>query len=78
MKFLIWSFEHRAWWCPNEQGYTKTIGAAGVYSFERAAAICAQANCPAHLKDNPTILIEEAMVPIYGGIESLVDAGGVQ
>lgn len=32
MKYLIWSFEHNAWWKPNEMGYTENIVLAGRYS----------------------------------------------
>jgi len=36
----IWSNEHRAWWRPNELGYTPLIGEAGVYPLARAVQIC--------------------------------------
>lgn len=35
-KYLIWSNEHRAWWRPNNAGYTKQLEAAGRYSREDA------------------------------------------
>ena len=31
MKFLIWSYEHKAWWLPGSSGYTESIEDAGVY-----------------------------------------------
>lgn len=34
--YLIWSNEHRAWWRPRAQGYTKRIDHAGRYSREEA------------------------------------------
>ena len=53
-KFLIWSFEHDAWWAPNRQGYVRDSACAGVYGFVEAAVICANANLSC---------INEAMVP---------------
>ena len=37
--FVIWSWEHLAWWRPARQGYTKTLAEAGHYTFEEAADI---------------------------------------
>lgn len=39
MRFLIWSFEHDAWWAPNRCGYTTDISKAGRYSKEDAGDI---------------------------------------
>ena len=41
---LIWSFEHKSWWAPNERGYTTSIINAGTYPLKRAIEICTQAN----------------------------------
>ena len=41
MKYLIWSFEHNAWWRPNECGYTENIDEAGRYEPEDAKRIVA-------------------------------------
>ena len=62
MEYLIWSFEHNAWWKPNERGYTTNIAAAGVYSLDRASEICQNAN---------TVSIDEAMVPYTKRVETL-------
>ena len=35
--FVIWSWEHQAWWAPNRQGYTELLAQAGHYTFEEAA-----------------------------------------
>lgn len=40
---LIWSYEHNAWWAPNERGYVREIQRAGRYTPEDAARICARA-----------------------------------
>lgn len=39
MKWLIWSFEHRAWWGPNRRGYVQTVDQAGRYSAVEACEI---------------------------------------
>lgn len=41
--YLIWSNEHRAWWGPNNRGYTKALSRAGRYSREEAISTCARA-----------------------------------
>ena len=40
---LIWSYEHDAWWAPNERGYVRDVESAGRYTPEHAAKICARA-----------------------------------
>jgi hypothetical protein len=54
-EYLIWSFEHNAWWGPNEVGYVKNIEKAGRYSLAGAERICLAAN---------TGSIDEAIVPL--------------
>ena len=44
MNYLIWSEEHLAWWGPNEQGYTRSILAAGRYPLNKAEQIIQRAN----------------------------------
>lgn len=44
MKFLIWSTRERAWWLPNEAGYTPKRAEAGRYTLEDAKAICDSMN----------------------------------
>jgi len=39
MQYLIWSFEHRAWWGPDRCGYTTDIERAGRYTKEEAGEI---------------------------------------
>ena len=38
--YLIWSNEHRAWWRPKGDGYTRDLKAAGIYSRAEALDIC--------------------------------------
>lgn len=42
--FLIWSFEHNAFWKPFEQGYTPDIREAGLYGHETTKRILFSAN----------------------------------
>ena len=37
MRYLIWSWEHLAWWRPNGQGYTRDVEEAGRYTEGEAA-----------------------------------------
>ena len=53
-RYLIWSFEHRAWWGPVRVGYTTATHRAGIYTAEEANEICNEANRNA---------IEDFMVP---------------
>lgn len=43
-KYLIWSNEHNAWWCPDHCGYTSSVDKAGRYSLSEAIEICNGAN----------------------------------
>lgn len=36
----IWSNEHRAWWKPGNEGYTKDLHLAGLYDIDEARKIC--------------------------------------
>lgn len=42
--WVIWSFEHGAWWAPAECGYVEALDDAGIYTEARARAIEADAN----------------------------------
>jgi hypothetical protein len=53
--YLIWSFEHNAWWGPGECGYVGDVDRAGRYTLEHAEKICLQANIGS---------INEAIVPL--------------
>ncbi len=39
MKFVIWSFEHDAWWGPDECGYVDDLARAGRYDSATAGRI---------------------------------------
>jgi len=42
--YLIWSFEHRAWWKPDGFGYTLALEKAGRFTLELGAAFVESAN----------------------------------
>lgn len=42
--YVIWSYEHRAWWRPGGWGYTLELAEAGRYSKAEADRIVADAN----------------------------------
>lgn len=42
--YVIWSFEHDAWWRPGRMGYTPELDAAGRYTKAEAEEIVADAN----------------------------------
>lgn len=37
--YVIWSYEHRAWWAPYRCGYTEDLEQAGRYSLREAGDI---------------------------------------
>ena len=43
MLYLIWSFEHNAFWAANRDGYTRDAGRAGMYRQDIAVQIVEQA-----------------------------------
>jgi hypothetical protein len=42
--WLIWSHEHKAWWCAGHNGYTTVAKDAGRYSYDEALGIVSRAN----------------------------------
>ena len=59
--YYIWSFEHDAWWLPNENGYVEDFHAAGKYPLKRAAEIVKAANIS--FNNGYAEMPNEAMVP---------------
>lgn len=53
--YVIWSFEHKAWWGPDRRGYTLRLSEAGRYDKLAAEDIVADANIGA---------LNEQMVPV--------------
>lgn len=65
MTWLVYSFEHDAWWGANHLGYTEDITEAGRYSLEEAKDICLKANRYLDRLGNRSNLPNELMVPDY-------------
>jgi hypothetical protein len=42
--YVIWSFEHEAWWAPDRCGYTEFLDQAGRYGDAEAHQIVRDAN----------------------------------
>ncbi len=42
MDYVVWSFEHEAWWGPDHCGYTRELQEAGRYTLEEAGDIVAK------------------------------------
>lgn len=58
-KWLIWSFEHDAWWGKNHRGYVTNIKKAGRYDYVEALEIVEGAN--RYCKKDP----KEAILPDF-------------
>jgi hypothetical protein len=43
-EYLVWSFEHNAWWAPAQNGYVLEFKEAGRYGYQEAIQIMHQAN----------------------------------
>jgi hypothetical protein len=56
--YVIWSFEHAAWWRPGGYGYTPHLEEAGRFTGDQAAAIVAQANLY-QPEEHERLLLEE-------------------
>lgn len=60
-KYLVWSNEHRAWWGPDECGYTRIIERAGRYDRDKAFIISSKRGGGWQREENPDeIAIPEA------------------
>jgi hypothetical protein len=58
--FVIWSFEHDAWWGPDRTGYTRDLSQAGRYTEADASLIMLRAN---HLHLNELMMrLKEAQM----------------
>lgn len=63
--FLIWSWEHRAWWRENGHGYTPDVDDAGEYSYKEAIKICLGANFGFNRGSGGSLgMPNEGMVPV--------------
>ena len=55
--YVVWSFEHEAWWGPARWGYTLDLAEAGRYTRAEAEDIVTHAN---QYRDTPY----EALLPL--------------
>ncbi|TIN21516.1 MAG: hypothetical protein E5Y59_01795 [Mesorhizobium sp.] len=63
--YLVWSNEHKAWWGPDNAGYSTTLEAAGRYTRDGAMGICIGARGGRRFNDNPSevpVLYEDAVL----------------
>jgi hypothetical protein len=58
--YVIWSFEHDAWWRPGSWGYTRELAEAGHYMKAAAAAIVMNANSYSPQCNETMLLLNEA------------------
>jgi hypothetical protein len=58
--YVIWSFEHEAWWRPGRWGYTRELAEAGHYTQAEAAQIVVNANCHSPQCNETMLLLSEA------------------
>jgi hypothetical protein len=59
-EWLIWSYEHDAWWLPLRTGYTKRAAEAGRYDIDEAVQIVADANKHSNIVDE--CMVHESQV----------------
>lgn len=66
-EYLIWSWEHCAWWRPNRLGYTKEVREAGIYTLAEAAEI----TCP-HFPPGEEVAVLRSFI-FFVGDEKMED-----
>lgn len=59
--WLVWSYEHDAWWGPNHGGYYVSLLLAGVYSEAEARSIEASANRSRQHKSEEAMPLADAL-----------------
>jgi len=65
--WVIWSYEHDAWWAPSECGYTRELIVAGVYTEARAKEIEAKANEHCQAVQEKAMPLDEALGMVCEG-----------
>ena len=71
--YVIWSFEHDAWWRPGSWGYTRELAEAGRFTRAAADRIVAAANIVAI--NEQALLLSEAQVSGPSGCWRAVCSG---
>jgi hypothetical protein len=59
--YLIWSYEHKAWWSPDHCGYTPNILHAGLYTLAEATEVCECANYAPGVKHEEARLLRDVL-----------------
>lgn len=66
--YIIYSFEHNAYWKRNSFGYSRHLNQAGVYGYTEAKEICTKANMMEYATKIGggvnNVSINECMIPI--------------
>lgn len=60
--WVVWSYEHDAWWAPNERGYVQDLSHAGRYTELQAASIEAQANSHGVVNEKAMALVDAELL----------------
>jgi hypothetical protein len=58
--YVIWSWEHEAWWGPSCWAYTTELAIAGRYTYGEAQAIVDRANLFSTVAQECLMTLEEA------------------
>lgn len=64
VRYVIWSYEHTAWWGPDHCGYTLHLEQAGRYTYAEADDIVRQANLVPGTLHECALLV----MPMIGGV----------
>ena len=76
MRYLIWSWEHDAWWRPARRGYTEDVAEAGRYTEAEAAE-----ETVGHIPPGEEVAVDEVWAlgrgrpPVYG-VKPATSGGG--
>jgi hypothetical protein len=60
-RYLIWSWEHHAWWRAERQGYTRNITDTGTYTLQEAGEITV-----GHIPPGEEIAVDDVWGKKYG------------
>lgn len=71
-RYLVWSNEHRMWWGPNRQGYTRDIARAGRYTRDEAIKCSSvRDQVPEHPLPELPIKEDDLFAILHPGVKAL-------